>query len=137
MRLLNSIWLPFFVRDASPHYHLTVDAPREEMFPIDFQVLWTKVNVKKLIIVLNVIYIYHLIVLHCWFTAFNFIYIHNINRFYFTAFKKVIYFVLHYSTRNVNLYISILSYRACILSYRAFILSYRACILSYRLSCKG
>ena len=26
-----------------------------------------------------------------------------------------------YSTRNVNLYISILSYRACILSYRAFI----------------
>ena len=42
-----------------------------------------------------------------------------------------------YSTRNVNLYISILSYPACILSYRAFILSYRACILSYRLSCKG
>ena len=35
-----------------------------------------------------------------------------------------------YSTRNVNLHISILSYRACILSYRAFILSYRACILS-------
>ena len=37
---------------------------------------------------------------------------------------------LYYSTRNVNLYISILSYRACILFYRAFILSYRACILS-------
>ena len=28
-----------------------------------------------------------------------------------------------YSTRNVNLYISILSYSACILSYRACILS--------------
>ena len=35
-----------------------------------------------------------------------------------------------YSTRNVNLYISILFYRACILSYCAIILSYRACILS-------
>ena len=35
-----------------------------------------------------------------------------------------------YSTRSVNLHISILSYRACILSYRAFILSYRAWILS-------
>ena len=35
-----------------------------------------------------------------------------------------------YSTRNVNLYISILSYRVCILSYREFNLSYRACILS-------
>ena len=35
-----------------------------------------------------------------------------------------------YSTGNINLYISILSYHACILSYRAFILSYGACILS-------
>ena len=35
-----------------------------------------------------------------------------------------------YSTHSVNVYISMLSYHACILSYRAFILTYRVCILS-------
>ena len=33
----------------------TVDAPREEMFPIDFQVMWSKVRIKLLIFILLII----------------------------------------------------------------------------------
>ena len=37
-----------------------------------------------------------------------------------------------YSTRNVNLYISILSYCACILRYRAFIYPIKSCVYPIR-----